>query len=123
MKKRLSCLAAVCFLALIFGSSVSATAKEKEKAFPEKVPARGSIRPKGKTNALERAALAKISFQDAMNAALVAVPGKVISGELDVDEGNLEYDFEIIDADRKVMEVSIDAGNAKVLDVDEGDLD
>jgi uncharacterized membrane protein YkoI len=121
MKKLLSCLAAVCLLSLVSESFVLAASKEK--SFPEKAPPHGSIRVKGKTNALERVALAKISFQDAMSAALVAVPGKVISGELDVDEGNLEYDFEIIDSEKKVMDVSIDAGNAKVLDVDEGDLD
>src|SRR5882724_1685170 len=116
MKKFLSCLAAVCLLALVSENSVSAASKEK--TFPEKPPARSSIRIKGKPNALERAALAKISFQDAMSAAVTAVPGKVISGELDVDEGNLEYDFEIIDSEKKVMDVSIDAGNGKVLDVD-----
>ena len=123
MKILLSCLAAICFLALVSVSAVSAASKEKEKSFPEKAPVRGSIRVKGKPNALERAALAKISFQDAMNAAVAAVPGKVISGDLAVDEGNLEYDFEIIDAKKKLMAVSIDAGNGKVLDVDEGDID
>ena len=100
---------------------VSAAGKEKEAKDPP--VARGSIRPHGKLSPIERVALAKISFQDALTAAVAAYPGKVISGELGVEDGNLQYDFEVIGADKKVMDVAIDAGNAKVLDIDEADED
>ncbi|HTQ30901.1 MAG TPA: PepSY domain-containing protein [Opitutaceae bacterium] len=109
----LSVVAALGLLVLVPLSQVSA--KEKD-ATP-----RGSIRPKGKPTATERAALAKISFQDAYAAAVAAVPGQVTYGELEVEDGNLQYDFEIITPSKKVIDVSIDAGNGRVLDVDEGD--
>jgi uncharacterized membrane protein YkoI len=115
MKTFTSVFAALGLFMLIPCVAVSAAQKEKDTA------PRGSIRPKGKPNATERAALAKISFQDACGAAVTAVPGQVTYGELEVEDGNLQYDFEIITPDKKVMDVSIDAGNGRVLDVDEGD--
>lgn len=102
-----------------------ATAKEAQKRSPapvvEKLSPRGSIRPRADIKATERLALAKISFDDAAQAALKAVPGKVVYGELEVEDGNLQFDFQIITAAGKVMDVSIDAGDGKVLDVDVGD--
>ena len=121
MKKNV-CLLAVSLLLL--SSSVSLLyAAGREKGAKEQPVARGSIRPKGHLSSVERAALAKISFQEALAAAVAAYPGQVISGELGVADGNLQYDFEIIGADKKVMDVSIDAGNGKVLDIDESDED
>jgi len=104
---------------LVFFGSSSIRAASKEKA----PPAKGSIHVKGSANALERAALAKVSFQEALNAALKAVPGKMISGDLDAEEGVLKYEFDIVVDSKKVMEVSIDAGDAKVLEIEEGELD
>ena len=121
MKKPLGLL--TLSLLLLSSSVVWLDAAGKEKGAKEQPVARGSIRVKGQPSAVERAALAKISFQDALAAAAAAYPGKVISGELSVEDGNLQYDFEVIGAGKKVMDVSIDAGNGKVLDIDESDED
>ena len=109
----------IVFGALVLTPLVAVSAKEK--GTKEMAANRGSIRPKGKPTATERAAMARISFPAAFNAALGAVPGKVIYGELEVDDGNLQYSFEIVTAKQKVMDVAIDAGDGKVLDVDEGE--
>ena len=60
-------------------------------------------------------ALARISFDDAMKAALAAAPGKIIKAELEIEDGNLMYSFEIVGARKAITEVEIDAGNGKVL--------
>jgi uncharacterized membrane protein YkoI len=99
----------------------TAFAAAKEKPAHEKSTPVGSIRPRGNPKATERAALAKISYQDAMKVALAAVPGQVVYGELEVEDGNLQFDFQIITANQKPMDVGIDAGTGKVLSVDEGD--
>jgi uncharacterized membrane protein YkoI len=62
--------------------------------------------------------LAKISFEAALRTALAAAPGSVIKAELEVEDGNLMYSFEIVGADKKIKEVEIDAGNGRVLDID-----
>jgi uncharacterized membrane protein YkoI len=85
----------------------------------EKSAAKGSICPEGKVREAELPALAKLSFDDALKAARTAVPGSVIKAELEVEDGNLQYSFEIVGADKKVTEVEIDAGNGKVLAVDQ----
>jgi uncharacterized membrane protein YkoI len=119
MKKLMSVFAALGLLALV--PVVAVSAAQKEKAVREPAVHQGSIRPKGNPGATERAALARINFQVAFNAAVTAVPGKVIYGELEVEDGNLQYDFEIITPNKKVMDVAIDAGDGKVLNVEEGD--
>jgi uncharacterized membrane protein YkoI len=91
-------------------------AKEEGK---EKSAAKASIRPEGKVKKVDLPALAKISFEDALKAALAAFPGSVIKAELEVEEGGLQYSFDIVGADKKVTEVEIDAGNGKVLDIDQ----
>ncbi len=78
----------------------------------------GSIRPAGQVAPANLPALAKISFQDALRAALAKAPGSVIKAELEVEDGNLMYSFEIVSADRKITEVEIDAGNGKVLNTE-----
>jgi uncharacterized membrane protein YkoI len=119
MKKLVSISAALGLLVLV--PLVPVSAGQKEKVIQETTAQRGSIRPKGKPHATERAALAKIAFQVAFNAAVTAVPGKVIYGELEVEDGNLQYDFQIITPKQKVIDVAIDAGDGKVLNVEEGD--
>jgi uncharacterized membrane protein YkoI len=42
----------------------------------------------------------------------------VILGELEVEDGNLQYSFDIVGADKSVTEVEIDAGDGKVLATD-----
>ena len=106
-------------LTLAFPFAVS-LAKEKEGAKEEKKSAAvGSIRPEGKVKKADLPALAKISFATALKTALATVPGGVIKAELEVEEGNLMYSFEIVGADHKIKEVEIDAGDGKVLDVDD----
>jgi len=75
----------------------------------------GSIRPEGHPKPAELPGLAKISLPYAMNAALQLVPGNVVSAELEVEDGNLQYSFDIVGADKSITEVEIDAGDGKVL--------
>lgn len=82
---------------------------------------KASIRPQGKVKSTDLPALAKVSFQQALTAALAAAPGSVIKAELEVEDGNLMYSFEIVGADKKITEVEIDAGNGKVLAIDKDD--
>ena len=113
MKKYIRLLLATASLAaVVTASAVSAAAKEEKPSAP------GSIRPAGKVAPENLPALAKISFSDALKAALAAVPGSVIKAELEVEDGSLQYSFEIVGADKKVTEVEIDAGNGKVLGID-----
>jgi uncharacterized membrane protein YkoI len=88
---------------------------------PDPAASRASIRVRGNPRASQRVALAKVSFDEALKAAVTAVPGRVASGEIEVDDGNLVYSFTIIANDGKVTEVQVDAGNGKVLSVDAGD--
>ncbi len=97
------------------GTAVLLSAKEEMSA-----PI-GSIRPAGQVAPANLPALAKISFQDALRAALAKAPGSVIKAELEVEDGNLMYSFEIVSADRKITEVEIDAGNGKVLNTENED--
>ena len=62
--------------------------------------------------------LAKITFQQAVAAALKAAPGSIIQAELEVEGGNLMYSFRIVGANKKITEVEIDAGNGRVLDTE-----
>ena len=124
MKKLLHLLLAVGALALVvpFATHVVAAEKaEKPESKEEKKNApKGSIRPTSDLTAAQMAALAKISFSDALKTALAAAPGVVVKAELEVEDGNLQFAFEIVGADKKTTEVEIDAGNGKVLDVDKG---
>ena len=107
-------------LALVFvGASSFLFAAEKPDA-KEASSALGSIRPKGEIDAKDLPALAKISFTAALEIALKTAPGAVIKAELEVEDGNLLYSFEIVGADKSVTEVEVDAGNGKVLGIDKG---
>jgi hypothetical protein len=108
---RLLC-AAGCLAALVVGSVLHA-ADKAEKPAPK-----ASIRPTGEVKPAALPALAKISFQQALAAALKAAPGSVIKAELEVEDGNLTYSFEIVGADKAITEVEIDAGNGQVLATD-----
>jgi len=129
MKSISSSLAAAVSLMAVFSCLTMRPALAKTKAGPEAPPAAagandapkpvGSIRPSGKLSATGRLALAKISFPQAFNLALTKRPGKVVYGELEVDDGNLDFDFLIVRPDNTVTEVQIDAGNGRVLAVDD----
>lgn len=84
----------------------------------EKVADTGSIRPTGTVKPADLPAMAKVSFESALKAALAASPGKIIKAELEIEDGNLMYSFEIVGSHRSITEVEIDAGNGKVLGID-----
>jgi uncharacterized membrane protein YkoI len=107
------CLTAGVLAALAAGAAAHGRADESG----EKAPV-GSIRPAGKIARADLPALAKISFADASKAALAAVSGNIIEADLEVEDDNLQYSFDIVAADKSIAEVEIDAGNGKVLDID-----
>jgi hypothetical protein len=77
----------------------------------------GSISVKGEDEA-GFAGMAKIPLDSAIQAALAAVPGKVVKTELENENGYLVYGIEIAKADREMADVKVDAGDGKVLKVD-----
>jgi uncharacterized membrane protein YkoI len=109
------CPALICTALLAASLTTGAFAKEENAA------AAGSIRPAGKIKPADLPTLARISFDEALKAALIAAPGKIIKAELEIEDGNLMYSFEIVGAGKAITEVEIDAGNGKVLGTDEGD--
>jgi len=122
MKKLLRLLFTAGLLALVVPFATNASASEKKDADEKDAP-KGSIRPEGKLKTADLAALARIPFSDALKTALAAAPGVVVKAELEVEDGNLQFSFEIVGADKKTAEVEIDAGNGKVLAVDKDDKD
>ena len=114
MKNILRILCATsCLAALVISSALYAADK------PEKPAPKGSIRPTGEVKPTDLPALAKISFQQALAIALKTAPGGVIKAELEVEDGNLMYSFEIVGSDKMITEVEIDAGNGQVLATDQ----
>ncbi len=77
----------------------------------------GSIAVKGNDEA-GYAEMAKVSLDEAVQAALQAVPGKVLKVELEDEDGYLVYGVEIAEADRQIADVKIDAGTGKLLKID-----
>lgn len=89
----------------------------------------GSEADEAKADKAEQAKLekvAKIDTKAAEAAATGKVPGKVIESELEEEDGNVVFDVEVEAAAGKITEVTVDAGNGKVLaqeaeDADEAD--
>ncbi|MFZ2418742.1 MAG: PepSY domain-containing protein [Smithellaceae bacterium] len=77
----------------------------------------GSIAVKG-TDEAGYADMAKVSLDGAVQSAIQAVPGKVLKVELEDEDGYLVYGVEIAKADRQIADVKIDAGNGKLLKID-----
>jgi uncharacterized membrane protein YkoI len=61
----------------------------------------------------------QVKMEAAKATALQRVPGKIKSAELETEKGKLVYSFDIITADKKIMEVQIDAMNGAVVEVAE----
>lgn len=97
-------------LALIILGANVLSAKAEEKPVPA-----GSIQPSGEIAKKDLPSYAKIDFAKALRAALKAVPGSAILGELEVEDGTLVYSFLIVDDEKEITEVEVDAGNGKVL--------
>lgn len=72
----------------------------------------GSIAVPGESTFL--ASLAKVSLVDAIQAAVKNTPGKAVSAELEDDDGFLVYSVDVVN-EGKVTEVTVDAGNKKIL--------
>ena len=111
MRKIIPIVSVLCCLTAM----IALPAMAKEKTAETKAALQGSIRPAGQVKPADLPALAKISFESALQAALTAVPGHVIKAELEIEDGNLMYSFEIVGADKAITEVEIDAGDGKVL--------
>ena len=111
MTKIIPIVSALCCLTAM----IALPAMAGEKAAETKAAPQGSIRPVGKVKPADLPALAKISFESALKAALTAVSGQVIKGELENEDGILMYSFEIVGANKAITEVEVDAGNGKVL--------
>jgi len=60
---------------------------------------------------------AAVSLVDAVNAATAQVPGKPAKAEFETDDANQQavWEVEIVTADGKVMDVTVDAANGTVL--------
>ena len=59
-----------------------------------------------------------VSMEQARATALERAPGKVKSAELEEEGGHLIYSFDIRDANRRIVEVNVDAETGKVLAVE-----
>ncbi|MFE7121210.1 PepSY domain-containing protein [Streptomyces sp. NPDC057654] len=65
---------------------------------------------------LVEARTAKVGATEAVAAALKAVPGTVTEIDLDEDDPGLVWEADVLGKDGKFHEVTLDAGNARVLD-------
>ncbi len=86
-------------------------------------PAWSGEKGKGKMDkvkeAVEMAAAAKVTIDEAIKTASEKVSGKVIEAELEKKHGKLVWEVEVVTAENKVMEVHIDAETGTVIDVEE----
>lgn len=49
------------------------------------------------------------------------MPGTILGVELDVEDGRLVYEFDIVDPDGKLKEVEVDAATGDILKVEDDD--
>jgi uncharacterized membrane protein YkoI len=61
--------------------------------------------------------MTKITFDHAISIALKECPGKLLEAELDVEEGYLVYEIEVVTAEKNIMEILVDPGNGSILKV------
>lgn len=60
-------------------------------------------------------ALAKLSFNQALQKALSEVPGHILKADLGDENGFLFYDIEVVKADNSIVDIKVDAGSGKVV--------
>lgn len=72
-----------------------------------------------KNGKAEMAAAAKVTIDQAVKTASEKVSGTIIEAELEKKHHKLVWEVEVITADKKVMEVHIDADSGAVIDVEE----
>jgi len=111
--KRLSIVTIILFAALMLFGGITVSAEQADQE--------GSIRMKSDEAGLVE--MAKISMDNAINAALKEVPGKVLRAELENENGYLVYGVEIVKADQQIMVVKVDAGNGLILRTDKDKQD
>jgi len=74
---------------------------------------------KEKNGKAEMAAAAKVTIHQAVKTASEKVSGTIIEAEPEKKHHKLVWEVEVITADKKVMEVHIDADSGAVIDVEE----
>jgi uncharacterized membrane protein YkoI len=111
--KRLSIVTVILFAAIMSFGGITVSAQQANQ--------KGSIWIK--TDETGFAELAKISMDSAISAALKEVPGRVLTADLENEDGYLVYGIEIIKTDNQVVDVKVDAGNGKVLKIDQDQTD
>lgn len=72
-----------------------------------------------KNGKAEMAATAKVTIDQAIKTASEKVSGKIIEAELEQKHNKLVWEVAVVTADKKVMEVHIDADTGAVIDVEE----
>jgi uncharacterized membrane protein YkoI len=109
---------------MIIGAAVAAVLAVGGFGFSaqQQTKAVGSIAVKGSDEAAYPA-MAKVSLDEAIQAALQAVQGKVLKAELEDEDGGLVYGVEVVKADNSIMDVKIDAGNGKLLKIEQDHKD
>jgi uncharacterized membrane protein YkoI len=117
MKNSIRLVLGASLLAALVICAANSAAIAKDTADEPSMP-KSSIRVEHRVKPAALPALTRISFEQALKAALAAAPGSVIKAELEVEEGNLVYSFEVVGADQSITEVEIDAGNGQVLATD-----
>ena len=111
-------VAAVVALVVLVGAGVAYGANNSSSETDEDESYKGSVSVAGK-NESSWHKLANIDKAVAEQVALKAAPGTVHETELETsDNGYLVYDIEIAGKDGKAHEVTVDAGNGKVLHQD-----
>ena len=86
-------------------------------------PAWSDDKGKGKKDemkeAVEMAAAAKVTIDQAIKTASEKVSGKVIEAELEKEHGKLLWEVEIVTPENTLMEVHIDATTGAVIDIED----
>ena len=82
----------------------------------------GTIRIENQVEA-DFPALAKITWNQAVQKAVGAVHGQVLKTELEDENGFLVYGIEVVTADKAIVDVKVDAGSGKVLAMDRDKAD
>jgi uncharacterized membrane protein YkoI len=65
------------------------------------------------------AAAAKVTIDQAVKTAAGKVSGKIIEAELEQKHNKLVWEVEVVTAEKRVMEVHIDAETGAIIDVEE----
>jgi uncharacterized membrane protein YkoI len=82
----------------------------------------GTIRIE-KQSEVEFPSIAKISMDQAVKQALASVQGQVLKTELEDENGFLVYGVEVVNANKGIVDVKVDAGTGEVLAVEQDNQD